>query len=109
MRVRPVPPLGSPGDRPEPKHRTKFPSSDPFPPALEEHHPLRQQIYARIKRSPLTASQVAALFHLSVIEARDHLRIMENYLLVRHTADDQGVISWRWSPANYWELEAVPF
>jgi hypothetical protein len=34
---------------------------------------------------------------------------MENWLLTRHTADDLGVIRWQWNPANWWEMEPVPF
>jgi hypothetical protein len=75
----------------------------------EADHELRRRIYSQVKRAPLTAAQVASLFDLSIPEARDQLRVMENLLLVRHTADDLGVIYWRWSPANYWEMEPVPF
>ena len=109
MRVRPVPPLGEPGDRPEHKHRTRFPTSDPYPLVDHDRQDLRRDLYTRIKREPLTAGDASRIIGLPIHEARDELRIMENWLLVRHTADDRGVISWKWNPANYWESEPVPF
>jgi len=109
MRVRPVPPLGSPGDTPTPEHRTRFPTSDPYPVVDHDRQELRRKLYARIKQQPITASEASRITGLSLTEARDELRIMENWLLARHTADDLGVIRWQWNPANWWEMEPVPF
>lgn len=109
MRVRSPSPLGSPGDRPDPKARTRFPTSDPFPLADPDLAELRQRLYIAAKNEPITAETAATLTGLSLIEARDELRIMESWLLVRHTADDAGVIRWKWNPANFWERKPVPF
>lgn len=109
MRVRPVPPLGSPGDNPVPRHRTTFPTSDALPPLDHDRKEMRENLYSRIKREPITAAEASRITGLSLTEARDELRNLENLLLCRHTADDLGVIRWRWNPANYWESEPVPF
>jgi len=109
MRTRPVPPLGRPGDNPIPSHRTKFPTSDRFPDLDHDRKELRENLYARIKREPITAAEASTITGLTVREARDELRHLENFLLCRHTADDLGVIRWRWNPANYWEMGETPF
>ena len=109
MRVRPVPPLGEPGDRPVPKHRTTLPTSDPYPLVDHDRQDTRVQLYRSIKRQPITAEQAATITRLSIREARDELRIMENWLLIRHTINEQGVCYWKWNPANHWESDPVPF
>lgn len=109
MRVRPVPPLGSPGDRPDPEARTKFPTSHRFPLVDLERQDLRERLYREIKKEPITASRAAEIGKVSLPEAIDELRILESWLLCRHTADDAGIIRWKWNPANYWEREPVPF
>ena len=109
MRVRPVSPIGKPGDRPEPSARTRFPTADPLPPVDHERKDLRLRLYAAAKNEPITAETAATLTGLPLIEARDELRIMENWLLLRHTVTEAGVVYWRWNPANYHELEPVPF
>ena len=109
MRVRPVPPLGEPGDRPVPRHRTTLPTSDRLPETDHERQELRVNLYSVVKRQPITAEQAAAITRLPLREARDELRIMENWLLVRHTITEQGVCFWKWNPANHWESDPVPF
>jgi len=109
MRTRPVPPLGSPGDNPIPSHRTRFPTSDALPPIDHERDELRKRLYEAAKNEPISAETAATLTGLSLIEARDELRHMENWLLLRHTADDLGVVRWKWNPANYWEMGETPF
>lgn len=109
MRVRPVPPLGRPGDRPEPKHRTKFPSLRPFPPVDHDRQEFRKRLYREIKKGPITASRAAEMGRLPLEEAIDEMRILESWLLCRHTADEMGVVRWKWNPANYWETEPIPF
>ena len=109
MRVRPVPPPGFPGDRPEPKHRTKFPTSRLWPEVDHDRQDLRKRLYREIKKGPITASRAAAIGKISLTDAIDELRLLESWLLCRHTADEMGVIRWRWNPANYWEIGQVPF
>ena len=109
MRVRPVPPLGEPGDRPIPRDRTRLPSGDRLPTVDHERQELRIQLYRAAKCQPITADQAATITRLPIREARDELRIMETWLLVRHTITEQGVCYWKWNPANHWESDPVPF
>ena len=109
MRVRPVPPLGEPGDRPQPRDRTRLPTSDRLPQVDHERQQVRVQLYRVVKRQHITAEQAATVTRLSIREARDELRIMEEWLLVRHTINEQGICFWKWNPANHWERDSVPF
>jgi hypothetical protein len=109
MRARPVPPLGSSRDRPVPSHRTRFPTFDPLPQVNHDRQEIRENLYRRVKKEPITAAEASRITGLSLVEARDELRTMEEWLLTRHTADDLGVIRWRWNPANYWEIGETPF
>ena len=109
MRVRTPAAIGRPGDRPEPRHRTTLPTADRLPPLDHDRTKIREDLYARIKREPITASEASKITGLPITEARDELRHLENFLLCRHTADDKGVVRWQWNPANHWESEDVPF
>lgn len=108
MRVTSPAPLGSPGDNPDPKARTRFPTDRPWPEVDHDRNPLRKSLYLAVKKEPITGEQAARLTRLPLTEAIDELRILENWLLVRHTADEKGVLRWRWNPANHWE-RGIPF
>ena len=101
--------MGSAGDRPDPNARTRLPTGDRLPAVNHDRQDVRIQLYRSIKRQPITADQAATITRLPIREARDELRTMEEWLLIRHTADEKGVIRWQWNPANHWEGEPVPF
>jgi hypothetical protein len=69
----------------------------------------RRKLYARVKAEPRTAGYLADEAGLPITEAIDQLRLLENFEVIRHRADDMGVVFWHHVPGNRWESEPVPF
>lgn len=86
-----------------------LPTDRKYPDWTFEAIETRKMLYAEIKKEPRTAADLAASFSLEILEAIDELRILENFGVIRHRADDLGVISWKFVPDNNWEQEEPPF
>lgn len=66
-------------------------------------------MYDLVATEPKTGAYVASEFGLPIETAIDHLRILEQFGVIRHRADDLGVVAWHYRPGNKWEIEDAPF
>jgi predicted Rossmann fold nucleotide-binding protein DprA/Smf involved in DNA uptake len=86
-----------------------LPTDRPWPEWTVEAIETRKNLYARIKSEPRTASHLSDQAGLPIAETIDELRHLENYGVIRHRADEMGVVSWHLIPGNKWEAEEPPF
>lgn len=86
-----------------------LPTDRPWPEWTEEAKATRRSLYARVKAGPRTAAYLSDEAGLPITEAIDELRLLENYGVIRHRADDLGVIRWHHRPGNAWDMEPPPF
>lgn len=91
------------------RYRRAMPTPRPWPTWTFDRIETRQAIYHRIKSEPRTGADIAETTGLPILEAIDELRILENYKVIRHRADDLGVIRWHHRPGNAWDLPETPF
>jgi hypothetical protein len=86
-----------------------LPTDRKWPEWTIENLQLRKKFYARIKSEPRTAMTLSEYAGRPVLETIDELRLLENYGVIRHRADDLGVVFWHFVPDNKWEAEEPPF
>lgn len=91
------------------RRSTKLPTSRRYVDPTPDDRIVRRSMYAEIKQGPRTASWLADAFDLDIGAAIDHLRILENFDVVDHKADNRGVIRWQPRPGNAWEMGPTPF
>ncbi len=86
-----------------------LPTDRRWPEWEQEAIETRRILYAQIKADPKTAADLAGSLSLEVEQTIDELRILENYGVIQHRADDLGVVFWHFIPDNNWEQEPIPF
>jgi len=86
-----------------------LPTARPFPAIDPDDRPVRVRLYSAAKRQPITAQTGATITRLPLTEALDHLRVLENWKIVKAKATDEGIIYWHRVPGNNWETPAPPF
>ena len=87
----------------------RLPTARPFPLIDADPHPIRLRLYDAAKEQPITAQTGALLTETSLATALDQLRILEEWRIIRHTANEAGVIYWIPVDDNVWEQPAPPF
>ncbi len=91
------------------RYRRAMPTPRPWPTWTFEAIETRRVLYARVRSEPRTAAYLAEDLGLPILDAIDELRLLEGFGVIRHKADDLGVISWNFVPGNSWELADPPF
>lgn len=86
-----------------------LPTDRLWPDWTEEGKATRRSLYARIKSEPRTAAYLSDEAGLPITETIDELRILENFGVIRHRADEMGVVFWHFIPGNRWEGPEAPF
>ena len=86
-----------------------LPTDRRWPKWSEDRLDTRRDMYDAIKIEPRTAAYLAQVHGLPIEDTVDELRILEQFGVTRHRADDLGVIRWTYVPANKWETEPPPF
>lgn len=87
----------------------RLPTARPFPYIDTDDQPTRRRLYALTKERPITAQTGAIRTESTLEDTIDHLRVLEEWRIIRHTADDLGVIYWRPIANNVWEQPGPPF
>ena len=88
---------------------TLLPTDRNWPAWSKDRQDLRRDFYARIRREPMTAAELSPIAALPIDDTVDELRILEGFGVIRHRADDLGVIRWHHRPGNAWDLPEPPF
>jgi hypothetical protein len=91
------------------RYRRQMPTPRPWPTWTLDRADTRQAIYHRVRTEPRTAADIAGDTGLPILDAVDELRILEGFEVIRHRADDLGVIRWHHRPGNPWDQKDPPF
>ena len=88
-----------------------FPTDRRWPKHLYSQEAIesRRNLYRLIATEPRTAQTASDQSALQIPTVVDHLRILEQVDVVRHRADEMGVVYWHHVPGNVWDMEGPPF